>query len=113
MKEAEFATRIEETANFLQLRWYHPYDSRKSNGGFPDYTIVGPYGVLFLEIKSDKGKPTPQQEAWIKDLAAAWAPHQVAPGDSGVDSARAVTAYVAYPRDWNRVLSDLKRIAGR
>jgi hypothetical protein len=104
MKEAEYATRVEETANFLGLRWHHETDSRKSKAGFPDYVFVGPYGVLFLELKSDKGKATPQQEAWIRDLAV------IARISHGCG---AVEAYVAYPRDWNRVLSDLKRIAGR
>lgn len=107
MKEAEYAQRIEETANFLGLRWHHETDSRKSKAGFPDYVFVGPYGVLFLEIKSDKGTVTPQQKAWIRDLAAA-SQHGYTNG-----AEHDVTAYVAYPRDWNRVLSDLKRIAGR
>lgn len=106
MKEAEFAHRIEETMAFLGLRWHHETDSRKSKAGFPDYCIVGPEGIMFLEIKSDKGKPTPQQEAWIADLA------NVDPG-GGPGTGPVVTAYVAYPKDWSRVLSDLKRIAGK
>lgn len=105
MKEAEFAKRIEDTANLLQLRWHHETDSRKSKAGFPDYVFVGPFGILFLEIKSTKGKPTPQQEAWITDLDhVAWQTR----GGTG-----AVEAYVAYPQDWDRVLADLKRIAGK
>lgn len=102
MKEAEFAKRIEETCNYLHLRWHHETDSRKSKAGFPDYCIVGNF-VLFLEIKSDKGVVSPQQEAWIRDLAAAENPdaHNVA----------GVRAYVAYPRDWERVLRDLKEMA--
>lgn len=106
MKEAEFAQRIEETMAYLRLRWHHETDSRKSKAGFPDYCIVGPGGVLFLELKSDKGKPTPQQEAWIADLSAA------ANWDQGATE-EIVTAYIAYPKDWPRVLSDLKRIAGK
>lgn len=104
MKEAEFAARIEDTANLLHLRWHHETDSRKSKAGFPDYCFVGPGGIMFLEIKSTKGQPTPQQEAWIADLDAAPA-NETFP-------ASAVIAYVAYPKDWERVLSDLKRIAG-
>lgn len=96
MKEAEFALRIEETMDLLHLRWHHEVDSRWSKRGLPDYIIVGPCGVMFLEIKSDKGKATPQQEAWVKELT-----------EGGV------LAYVAWPKDWDRVLSDLKRIAGK
>lgn len=105
MKEAEFAARIEQTMAYLGLRWHHEVDSRKSKAGFPDYCIVGPGGILFLEIKADKGKATPQQEAWIADLGQAapyWDREQTG-----------VMAYVAWPKDWDRVLSDLKRIAGK
>lgn len=102
MREDEFAKRIEETMDWLGLRWHHETDSRKSKAGFPDYCVVGPFGVLFLEIKSSKGRVSPQQQGWIDDLANA------ADGEYG-----SVTAYVAYPEDWDRVLSDLKRIAGR
>lgn len=105
MKEAEFAKRIEDTLNMLHLRWHHETDSRKSKAGFPDYCIVGPGGVMFLEIKADKGRVTPQQQAWVDDLAAAGAVE----GERGL----VVTAYVAYPQDWDRVLADLKRIAGK
>lgn len=105
MKEAEYAKRIEDTANMLGLRWHHETDSRKSKAGFPDYVFVGPFGILFLEIKADKGRVSPQQQAWIDDLDnVAWQTR----GGTG-----AVEAYVAYPKDWSRVLSDLKRIAGK
>lgn len=105
MKEAEFAQRIEETMAYLGLRWHHETDSRKSKAGFPDYCIVGPDGIMFLEIKSDKGKPSPQQEAWITDLD--WVAGLTRGGTD------AVIAYIAWPKDWPRVLSDLKRIAGK
>lgn len=106
MKEAEFATRIEDTANLLHLRWHHETDSRRSKAGFPDYVIVGPYGILFLEIKATKGRVSPQQQAWIDDLAKAEPANDV-------DSQPCVLAYVAYPKDWSQVLSDLHLIAGR
>lgn len=108
VREDEFAKRIEETLDWLKLRWHHETDSRKSKAGFPDYCIVGPYGILFLEIKSAKGKVSPKQKEWIEDLASA-----EAVSDASDSFHPAVTAYVAYPEDWDRVLSDLKRIAGR
>lgn len=104
MREDEFAKRIEETMDWLGLTWHHETDSRKSKAGFPDYCIVGDYGVIFLEIKSSKGKVSPKQKEWIESLSRATL-------DDGVT--KVVTAYVAYPEDWERVLSDLKRIAGR
>lgn len=105
MKEAEFAKRIEETMAYLGLRWHHETDSRRSRAGFPDYCIVGGGGVMFLEIKSDKGKVSPEQQAWLHDLAKAENP--------GANNVPGVIAYAAWPKDWDRVLSDLKRIAGR
>lgn len=108
MREDEFAKRIEETMDWLGLLWHHETDSRKSKAGFPDYCVVGLYGVMFLEIKSSKGKVSPKQVEWINRLDAAEA---VSDGTCGFH--KAVLAYVAYPDDWDRVLSDLKRIAGR
>lgn len=89
---------------YLGLRWHHETDSRRSKAGFPDYCIVGPHGVMFLEIKSSKGKATAQQDAWVGDLAKA---------ECTGHSCLAVLAYVAHPEDWDRVLSDLKHIAGK
>lgn len=106
MREDEFAKRIEETMDWLGLLWHHETDSRKSKAGFPDYCIVGPYGVLFLEIKSSKGKVSPKQQEWIHALRTSrWAEAQ--------PEFLCVLAYVAYPEHWDRVLSDLKRIAGK
>lgn len=106
MREDEFAKKIEDTMDWLHLLWHHETDSRKSKAGFPDYCIVGPYGILFLEIKSSKGRVSPKQQEWIDTLAA------LSVEDEKMQ-ATFVTAYVAYPDDWERVLSDLKRIAGR
>lgn len=106
MKESEFAKRIEETMAFLNLRWHHETDSRKSKAGFPDYCVVGPYGVMFLEIKATKGKVSPEQQAWLDDI------HRVATWDQG-QIEQVLIAYAAWPKDWDRVLSDLKRIAGK
>lgn len=103
MREDEFAKRIEETMDWLGLRWHHETDSRKSKAGFPDYCIVGPFGVLFLEIKSTKGKVSPEQRKWLTAI------YEV----GHYANTEAVTAYAAWPEDWDRVLSDLKRIAGR
>lgn len=104
MREDEFAERIENTLDLFKLQWHHETDSRKSKRGFPDYCIAGPYGVLFIEIKGKGGKASPEQKKWIAALEDATLDDGATP---------AVTAYVAWPEDWDRVLSDLKRIAGR
>ncbi|GEM_PF-2382724 len=51
---------------------YHTFDSRRSDAGFPDLVIWLPITedhmfprLLILECKTEKGKVTPAQEAWI------------------------------------------------
>ena len=37
--------------------------------GYPDLTLVNGAGaVVFAELKSDTGRPTPEQEAWLAAL---------------------------------------------
>jgi hypothetical protein len=38
--------------------------------GWPDWTIRGPRGVLFRELKSQRGRVTPEQREWLDALAA-------------------------------------------
>ena len=52
---------------------YHTHDSRKSAGGFPDWCFTGPGGVLFRELKTERGKLSQAQEMWLQALARAGA----------------------------------------
>lgn len=56
----------------LNLRGYHTHDSRRSPSGFPDWVIVG-RGVLYRELKSERGKCSPQQMEWLTKLTQAGA----------------------------------------
>lgn len=38
--------------------------------GYPDLTIAGPGGVLFRELKSQKGTATAEQSVWLGQLTA-------------------------------------------
>lgn len=70
-------------------RWYHTRYSLGSNKGFPDLVICAPaagLGVLYRELKSARGKPTPEQQAWLTDLqtagedACVWRPADLTQG---------------------------------
>jgi hypothetical protein len=39
--------------------------------GWPDWTIRGPRGVVVRELKSQRGRVTPEQREWLDALAAA------------------------------------------
>jgi hypothetical protein len=73
MKERDLQQALSDLAKLLRLKAYHTYDSRRSEPGFPDLVIVGPGGVLFRELKSETGRVSPHQRAWIESLTAAGA----------------------------------------
>ena len=54
---------------------YHTHDSRRSEPGFPDLVLVSSKHrrVLFRELKTDKGRVSPEQRRWIDGLTAAGA----------------------------------------
>lgn len=60
-------------AQALRKGWliYHTYDSRRSQPGFPDLTLVHPGHGLLLFRETQKGTTTAQQKKWLAALAAA------------------------------------------
>jgi len=86
--EAELAADLELMLRELVPRFYHTHDSRRSVAGFPDYCLVvntpsGPQ-LLFLELKREGGRPTPEQVGWLRSLAQAGALAMLAGGRAGV-----------------------------
>lgn len=96
LTEAQFQRRVTDYCNLRGLRWHHEQDSRRSKAGYPDLTIAGPKGVVWLELKTEKGRVKPEQQAWIDTLRAA-----------GCD------ALIVRPQHWDDVKALLGALAGR
>lgn len=102
MSEAEFLDNVVRLAR--EHRWLvnHVYPARTGDGvwvtpttyrGFPDLTLVRRGELLFLELKTVDGEPTPEQIRWIGTA------HTV-PG---------VEAHVVDPTDWPAIHARLTR----
>lgn len=74
--ERVFQDQVIELARSLGFSLvYHTYDSRRSQPGFPDLVLVNPVTrrVLFRELKSARGRVSPEQKRWGDGLRAAGA----------------------------------------
>jgi hypothetical protein len=78
MSEKELLEAIRELAGWCRWNVYHTHDSRRSEPGFPDLVLAHKdRGVLFVELKSEKGKLTKEQTGWGAVLLAAGADWRV------------------------------------
>jgi|6_EtaG_2_1085325.scaffolds.fasta_scaffold24485_2 hypothetical protein len=79
MNESDFASQVEDLLTLFGWRWTHFRPAWSSKGyrtpirgykGFPDYVATHPVArrLLFIELKSDNGKPTPEQDEWLSEL---------------------------------------------
>lgn len=76
--EADLQAAIIETARTFGWRVAHFRPARTKHGwktavaadgkGFPDLVLVRGDRLIFAELKSDRGKPSPDQEAWLAGL---------------------------------------------
>lgn len=55
MTEADLDAAIQDLCKWLKIWSYHPYDSRRSEPGWPDRCYLGRGGALFRELKSQTG----------------------------------------------------------
>lgn len=72
-QESAFTKHIRHRAEALGWLVYAHPDSRFSfSAGFPDFVMVHPlHGLAFIECKSDTGRFSPDQSAWIDALRVA------------------------------------------
>jgi VRR-NUC domain len=77
MTEAEVMEKIRVMCFDLRLLVFHAHDSRRSWGpGFPDLVIVGPNGILFVEVKNATNSLRVDQRRWgsaINRAGGMWA----------------------------------------
>jgi hypothetical protein len=86
MTEEALTESIRDRCTTLRLERWHTYNSRRSPAGWVDEVIAGPRGVLFRELKTETGKPTPAQGRCIELLfhagldVAVWRPSDLLSG---------------------------------
>ena len=74
LSEKQFMMLVTKLARMLGWSVYHTFNSRRSASGYPDLTMAKPgHEVVFVELKSDVGQTTPEQDRWLKLLREAGA----------------------------------------
>ena len=96
ISEKDFLEQVRELARYEGWLSYHTYRSTRSEPGFPDLVLVRPPRVIFAELKTEKGKLSADQKAWLDVL----------------DRCNEVETYLWRPSDWDRIVKTLKRERG-
>lgn len=83
MSEKDLLASVQSLAQVRGWLIYHTYESRNSDRGFPDLVLVRTDRILFVELKSAKGKLSREQATWLSALMLAgqsetyiWTPAQ-------------------------------------
>ena len=92
MRERDWQAMVTAAAQHLGYLAYHTHDARRSQPGYPDLCLVRGERLVFLELKTEKGRVRPEQQVWLDALS------QV-PG---------VVAMVARPSQWDEILEVLR-----
>lgn len=87
---------MEKTHNLFTLA-YHTHDSRYSQGGYPDLTLVHPRRrlVAFAELKKCGGYPSLEQRIWLASL------------DCALEHTPNVSVHLWDPDDWPEIIAFL------
>ncbi len=85
MSERELDQAVRDLAKWLGVRCYSVRNSSAgiaTSRGYPDLTLCGPRRIAFRELKTVKGKLTPEQTGWGEALTGAGQDWKVwRPGD--------------------------------
>lgn len=66
--EKQFMAMVIRLARLCGWSVYHVHDSRRSAHGWPDLVLCRPPRLLFVELKTDVGETTTEQEQWLGRL---------------------------------------------
>lgn len=86
MTEAQLQKAVMDLVRWLGLLAFHSTDSRRDScAGWPDLVICGQGGVIYRELKAERGRLRPEQLDWLSRLtqggadAGIWRPSDLQP----------------------------------
>lgn len=94
MSEAVLDSHVTKLARMLGWWRFHPFDSRRSQAGWPDLVLLRPPQILLRELKADKGQISPEQQQVLDMLAACgldvgiWRPRDLHDGTIAAELAK-------------------------
>ena len=68
ISEKEFMSAVIELAKKNGWKVYHTFNSRKSEAGYPDLTLVRGNRLMFMELKREGETPDAAQISWLEAL---------------------------------------------
>ena len=84
LSEKRWQAQVLELAALLGWKAFHPFDSRRSEPGWPDLALARPPRLIFVELKSERGRLTwGRRREWLALLEACgcevhlWRPSQL------------------------------------
>jgi hypothetical protein len=69
MSEAELLQCVRDLCRLLKVPVYHTYNSRRSESGWPDIAAVVNDHLILRELKTARGRITPEQAYWLEALS--------------------------------------------
>lgn len=85
MSEGDLQASVIESLDTFRWLWFHDYDATRNNAGLPDLVAVRGGRLLFIELKSNRGRLRVEQRSWLGALGR-------------VDG---IEVYLWTPRDWH------------